>query len=137
MTVSVDPGSIPVARGHFRDWLKFLAWPDTSGDDLLLAVGEAVTNAIEHAGAAPRGANDDEQTVQITAEVTVTTEGRRIRIQVRDRGRWREPDADPQWARYRGMGIPLMRELVEQMAIVPADPGTEVTLVSRMVPAVD
>ncbi|NIB31898.1 ATP-binding protein [Pseudonocardia sp. MCCB 268] len=84
-------------------------------------VNEAVTNAVEHSGDVPDSVGPVEQVVIIAAEVEQTRAGRRLRIWVRDHGRWREPAADPE---PRGLGLPLMSELTEQMLINRGEIGT-------------
>ena len=44
-----NPVAIPVARYQVRRWLAALSWPAAALDDIVLAVSEAVTNAVEHA----------------------------------------------------------------------------------------
>ncbi|BBG04059.1 MULTISPECIES: ATP-binding protein [Pseudonocardia] len=133
MTVPVAPRSVPLARTHFREWLEFLGWPQAGSDDVLLVVNEAVTNAVEHSGDVPDSVGGAEQIVEISADVEVTGVTRQLRIRVRDRGRWREPPADPG---YRGHGLPMMFELMEQVVIHRGETGSEVMLLTAAVEVV-
>jgi serine/threonine-protein kinase RsbW len=85
--------------------------------DLVLAVNEAACNAIEHAYPSP-GPGD-----QIT--VSFWTEPRHLNVEVADRGRWRQPDAD---CGHRGRGILIMGQMVESMSIHKDPDGTRVRL---------
>jgi anti-sigma regulatory factor (Ser/Thr protein kinase) len=49
-----QPGSLRPARAAIAEWLTQLHWPGDDAEDLILAVNEAVTNAIEHAYPADR-----------------------------------------------------------------------------------
>ncbi|MCW0215871.1 MAG: SpoIIE family protein phosphatase [Pseudonocardia sp.] len=87
--------------------------------DLQLAVGEAVTNAIEHAYAdgvaEPAGEAVD-------VRLRVLQDGS-VDVRVADRGTWRPPPEDPG---YRGRGLALIRELAHDVAVEPGEDGTVV-----------
>lgn len=104
-------------------------------DDLKLAVSEACTNAIDaHAGSASYdrvvvrwGEGDD-----------------RLEVSVNDRGPGFDPSAlpehppvtDPERLNFeRGLGIPLIRSLVDEVDFKPSVEGTVVTLVMYCGPA--
>ncbi|WP_324275966.1 ATP-binding protein [Blastococcus brunescens] len=85
--------------------------------DLLLAVGEAATNAIEHA----------QEPTQPYIDVSAAIEHGRVRIAVRDYGQWRErvPSMD------RGRGSTLMSAFGEITA-TPSPEGTTVVILNRV-----
>ena len=72
------------ARQRFGDWLRTLSLPPERHGDLLLAVNEAMGNAIEHGSGA-----DPDRVVQVEAGVR----GAQLLISVTDSGRWQERDA--------------------------------------------
>jgi serine/threonine-protein kinase RsbW len=85
--------------------------------DLVLAVNEAASNAIEHAYPNPDPGD------QIT--VSFWTEPRHLNVEVADHGRWRQPDAD---CGHRGRGILIMQQMVESLSIDKNPDGTRVRL---------
>ena len=98
-------------------------------DDLKLAVSEACTNAIEAHMAAG---------VDAPVTVRVLEAPERMEIQVGDRGRGFSLDAltthppvtDPDRLNFeRGLGIPLMRTLVDSLQFDSTELGTVVKLV--------
>ena len=100
-------------------------------DDLKLAVSEACTNAIEAHGAA----GSSEQVV-VRCRAGVET----LEVCVEDRGHGFDPAAlpdhppvtDPDRLKYeRGLGIPLIKALVDEVQFNPTDEGTAVRLVMR------
>ena len=105
------------------------ALADERIDDLKLAVSEACTNAIE-----AHAALDVEKGVVLRwAEADD-----RLEVEVEDRGPGFDPQAlpehppvtDPDRLNFeRGLGIPLIRTLVDEVAFVPSDGGTSVRLV--------
>jgi len=83
----------------FRYWLETARWPSEEATDLVLAVNEAVTNAIEHAYAPGRAA-----IVLVTArEVRLPPCSRQAVINVIDQWRWRpmSPAPTPGAGEYR------------------------------------
>jgi anti-sigma regulatory factor (Ser/Thr protein kinase) len=119
-----------VARDRVRYWLTALCWPAGQRDDIVLAVSEAVSNAIEHAYLdQPSGL------VEIRSGVETTPGGqRRVTVIVRDHGHWRPV---PVHDENRRRGIPLMRACMDTVTIgQPSDDqaGTCVVLRSRAVP---
>lgn len=130
-SVPVAVVSVPRSRRHLRAWLDELGWPPPARDDVLLAVGEAVTNAVEHSGDLVESIDPAEQVVDITASVETTTGSRRMRVRVCDHGRWREPGRGPERLRF---GISVMFGLMDEVSIVRSPVGTEVTLLSSWVP---
>ena len=97
-------------------------------DDLRIAVSEAVTNAVE----AHRAAGTDSH-----VEIRCYTEGHTVEVTVRDRGPGFNPDAvpvmpDPETPERllfeNGLGLPLMKQLVDKTDIESSDDGTLVRL---------
>ncbi len=102
---------------------------DERVDDLKLAVSEACTNAIE----AHERAGVDE-----AIRIAVYEGDERLEIRIADRGAGFDPDAlpahppvtDPDRLNFeRGLGIPLIRTLVDDARFVPTDDGTTVHMV--------
>ncbi len=98
-------------------------------DDLRVAVSEAVTNAVE----AHRAAGTDSH-----VEVRCFTEGHHVEVTVRDRGPGFDPDSivsvpdaeSPERLFFeRGLGLPLMRRLVDKTDIETGEEGTLVRLI--------
>jgi anti-sigma regulatory factor (Ser/Thr protein kinase) len=125
------PVAARTARVHLRYWLQRQGWPAEPSEDIESAVTEAVNNAVEHA----YPAGGDDVTVEVAAEVEGMPGGlRRLRVRVRDNGRWRPVAADPEG---RCLGLTLMNGLMDQVLITEGDgvsKGTEVVLLSRPVP---
>ncbi|MFN2479405.1 MAG: ATP-binding protein [Pseudonocardiaceae bacterium] len=132
LQLPVDPIAPSVARHQVRHWLTASRWPAGQREDIVLAVSEAVSNAIEHAY------HDHQfpQVVDISGEVEAVPGGqRRVTVIVRDHGRWRPPPIDDE---NRRRGIPLMRACVDTVTIGQPDDdraGTSVVLRSRVVPS--
>lgn len=106
-------------------------------DDLKLAVSEACTNAIE----AHHDSNVEERVLVRCAEADD-----RLEVSIRDRGPGFDPETlpehppvtDPERLNFeRGLGIPLIRTLVDDVAFEPSDEGTAVRLTMFCDPAVD
>jgi serine/threonine-protein kinase RsbW len=104
-------------------------------DDLKLAVSEACTNAIE--------AHDALASYE---RVTVRWEegDDRLEVQIDDRGEGFDPDSLPQHPPVtdpdrlnfeRGLGIPLIRTLVDEVEFSTSDVGTSVRMVMYCGPA--
>jgi len=111
--------------------------PEQRIDDLKLAVSEACTNAIEAHGAA---ATEDHVRIRVY-------EGpERFEVCVEDRGAGFDPDAlpahppvtDPERLNFeRGLGIPLIRTLVDDAEFWSSPQGTSVHLILYGEPAED
>ena len=130
LALPADPIAISVARHQVHRWLAGLSWPAGQLEDIVRAVSEAVTNAIEHAYLdQPPGV------VEVRGGVEATPGGqRRVTILVRDHGRWRLAPTDQE---HSHRGIPLMRACMDAVTIGQPDDGrvgTWVVLRSRAVP---
>jgi len=109
--------SAPRLRRVVRDFLEQFDVVRSQIDDVVLAVGEAAGNAIEHAYDGCAG------DVRLRASVLDD----RLTVEVCDSGRWRlDGDAE------RGRGIGIMRALVEHVAIESTREGTLVRLEQRL-----
>jgi anti-anti-sigma factor len=105
-------------RAALRGWLTTTGADAGEINDVLVAVGEACSNAIEHARAGADGRID----------VRARGSGRELVVTVRDRGTWREPAAPGD----RGHGLRLMRMLSREVKISTAQNGTRVDLRFRL-----
>jgi len=102
---------------------------DARLDDIRLAVSEACANAVE--ATTRLGAHDE------VVEVRCARLDDRLVVEVRDRAGGFDPDAlvphppvqSPERLHHeRGLGIPLMRSLADDVAFVTDDEGTTVRL---------
>ncbi len=113
------PAQIPVARDQLRDWLSGTAVVPRRERDILLATGEAVTNAIEHGShGKPRG------TVSIEAFLRRET----VEVTISDTGRWVGDSSASLRSRRRGRGLTLIGGLADHVDTVRTSGGTRVTL---------
>ena len=101
-------------------------------DDLKLAVSEACTNAIEAHDAA--GSNE-----RVLVRCQAGADSMEVRVE--DRGHGFDPAdlpdhppvTDPDRLKFeRGLGIPLIRALVDEVEFSPTEHGTSVRLVMRL-----
>ena len=105
-------------RGDLRAWLAEAGATASEAGDVLIAVGEACANAIEHAGAA----------ADSTIDVRGRLAGRDVVLRVRDHGKWRPKIAQAE----RGHGLRLMRVLMDAFDIASGQDGTRVELRRRL-----
>ena len=102
-----------------RLWLDDLAVREDT-NDVLLAFGEACTNAVEH------GSPGGDASLDVRGSLLFD---RIVRLSVRDSGRWRPRAAT---AGDRGRGLMLMRRLVDNVAVRRYGDGSEVILYHRL-----
>ncbi len=112
-----EPSSLPALRRRLRVWLAGRGCDAETAADLLLAVGEACNNAIEHAYTERGG----------TIQLRIDEKNGTIRAVIEDHGNWREATA----ADERGRGLTLMQRLMHDAMIETEPSGTRVTLVRR------
>jgi anti-sigma regulatory factor (Ser/Thr protein kinase) len=116
--VEAAPVALASARRDLREWLQQHGADVEEVHDLVLACGEALTNAVEHP-LAPR-----ERAIELTAELV----NGEARIAVRDFGVWREPSPVPD----RGRGLVLVDALMDGVGIERRPGGTTVTMRRRL-----
>lgn len=118
LRLPVELAALAPMRSSLRTWLERHGAAADEVFDILVAVNEACSNAMEH----PLARRDPE--VALEAEVV---EGQ-VSIVIRDGGRWRaaRPGGD------RGRGLDLMRTLVEGVEVTPSSEGTSVRLQRRL-----
>ena len=126
-SLSVQPGieHLGYYRHRVADMLADVRMGESDRFDMALAVGEALSNAYDHA--------DD----ACGCRLTVTAYADRIVIEVRDSGcgfELAEGD-EPTATRERGRGIRLMRMLVDSVEVRRRveSPGTLVRLIKMLV----
>jgi GAF domain-containing protein/anti-sigma regulatory factor (Ser/Thr protein kinase) len=115
--VPAEPRALAGVRHRMRHWLTEAGASEDEVHDVLLACGEACANVVEHA----YGPAD------ATFEVRGRLEDDAVVVEVLDTGRWRPPRG-----RERGHGMGLMRALMDDVAVLPTDDGTEVRLRRRL-----
>ena len=113
-----DAGQLASIRSEVRGWLGSLDVIEDGASDVVFAVSEAASNAVEHAYGRP--------SAEDVVELTFWTEGAAICIEIVDHGRWRPPVSAE--LAGRGRGIPMMRELMDSVLICYDGRGTRVLL---------
>jgi serine phosphatase RsbU (regulator of sigma subunit)/anti-sigma regulatory factor (Ser/Thr protein kinase)/anti-anti-sigma regulatory factor len=114
------PGELSALR---ESRVELAAWLDRVGaaeqDVFLLqhALGELVTNAIEHAFGGVLGKD------VVTLRAALTPDGT-VDATVIDHGHWQEPSRQP----TRGRGLALAAQLVDNLRVAPAETGTVATV---------
>jgi serine phosphatase RsbU (regulator of sigma subunit)/anti-sigma regulatory factor (Ser/Thr protein kinase) len=114
LTLPSEPGALQILRRELSRWLEHAAVPEVDARDVVLASWEAGANAIEHANA-PVGA-----TFRLDAALT----GDRVRVEVADRGRWKEP----QTRHNRGLGLRMIEGLMASVDVDRGEAGTRVVM---------
>jgi serine phosphatase RsbU (regulator of sigma subunit)/anti-sigma regulatory factor (Ser/Thr protein kinase) len=117
LRLPAETGSVPVARHAIG---KLLYEHGATADEthaLELAVSEAAANAVEHAY------DPGDHEFEVAAEVR--TDG--VYVTVRDSGRWRSPRG-----RARGLGLGLIKQVMDEVDVQRTDNGTTLRMVKRM-----
>ncbi|WP_185059759.1 ATP-binding protein [Pseudonocardia eucalypti] len=115
-TWPADARELAVIRHAVRGWLETLSLDSEETADLVLAVDEAASNAIEHAY---RPGERD------VVELLLWTEPGVLYVEVVDHGRWKRPSSA---ASFRGRGIQVMRSITDSVLIHYDERGTRVLL---------
>lgn len=133
--VPASPEHVATVRQRVTSLLRAAGFSPSEVIDVAVAVSEALSNAIEHAG--PYAA---EPTVKVECEL----DPEKAHIVVRDRGQkpWdpadTPPEADPmlEWddLSHHGRGLQFMRALTDEFSIGHRGDGTEVHLIKRRRP---
>ncbi len=119
--IPADVNELASTRATLRGWLIRAGLDPEQTLDVLIAVGEAVANSIEHGHRAQR-----EGTVRLRA----TAVADRLHLTVVDTGSWKPPDPDPN--SHRGRGIILMRALMQDVTIEQSETGTTIHMHTRI-----
>jgi PAS domain S-box-containing protein len=121
LEIPAEPTELAPTRAVMRKWLSRAGVSPDQSLNVLIAVGEALANAIEHGHRDRRGG---------TVSVRAMAVGDRLRVVIADAGSWKtpEPEANP----HRGRGITLMRGLVNEVSISPGPQGTTVAMDVRI-----
>ncbi|MBV9349933.1 MAG: SpoIIE family protein phosphatase, partial [Mycobacterium sp.] len=119
--IPADVSYLARARTALRSWLARAGVDPDLKLNVLIAAGEAVSNAIEH------GHRDSHEG---TISLRATTMVDEVRLTVTDTGSWKPPQ--PAGESCRGRGFNLMRALMHDVTIQPADSGTTVRLHARI-----
>jgi anti-anti-sigma factor len=117
LVLSAEPQALATLRRTVGQWATLSGANDDEAHDLVLAMGEAATNVIEHAYTSTGG----------KVEVVGSIHQGLAQIVVRDRGQWRPSRPDE-----GGRGLLLMRGLVDKVDVVSGPAGTEVRLSHRV-----
>ncbi|WP_290051957.1 SpoIIE family protein phosphatase [Amycolatopsis solani] len=116
-----DAGQLAPTRRALRGWLDRCGLDAEQIQNVLVAVGEAVANAIEHGHRDTPGDPIRLSAIALADQVHVT---------VTDSGTWKAPQ--PSENSRRGRGMTLMRELVSEVSVHPTTGGTAVHLHARI-----
>ncbi|MDL5158646.1 SpoIIE family protein phosphatase [Actinomycetospora termitidis] len=117
-TFRADPAELAVLRRAVRAWAVPAGLRDEVVEDLQLALGEAATNAVEHAyGTVPPSSSE------VTVHVAARPDGG-VAVRVTDRGAWRDIPRDPG---HRGRGLSMIRALASDVVVDGGPGGTTVS----------
>lgn len=123
LRVEFDPAGGAAAVVAVRDrvgaWLRAAGADGRAFDELLIALGEACANVVDHSGAGPVDGHSG-------AWVQAALAADRARLLVVDHGRWKAPD--PGSCVNRGRGLLLMKGLTDRCLLRTGAAGTVVEL---------
>jgi PAS domain S-box-containing protein len=119
--IAADVNELASSRAALRGWLTRVGVEPEQTLDVLIAVGEAVANSIEHG---------HREQLEGTVSLRATAFADRLHLTVVDTGKWKPSDFDPN--SLRGRGIMLMRALMQDVTIEPGDSGTTVRMHTRI-----
>jgi len=119
LKLPAEPGSLSIMRGTLTEWLGRMGMDEKSAYDVLVAVGEAAANAVEHA----YGPSD--ASFRLEAAVHDGT----LVVSIADEGRWR-----PARGSHRGRGLGMMEELMDDVQVDSNEDGTVISMRRRIQP---
>jgi anti-sigma regulatory factor (Ser/Thr protein kinase) len=119
LTLPAEAAHLFGLRHAMNEYLRAFPLTPDRRDEIVLAVGEAAANAVEHAYR--------DQPEPGFIDVTLWTESDALCVQIRDHGRWREPPSAPR-PTGQGLGVVLMRRLIDCVLIQHDHRGTNVLL---------
>jgi PAS domain S-box-containing protein len=114
ITLDAVPASAAVARRFAARYARVARLSEERAFNLILAVGEAAANAIEHAYAFKGG----------PFALRLSMRGGMVIGEVRDAGTWRNGPSMPN----RGRGFRIMRAITSHLRVKPSPKGTAVVL---------
>ena len=117
LRVAARPEELAAIRRLLRGWLTDVGADRRAIEAVLLASGEACTNAIEHAY------GPGEQTFELEG----ARDGDDIVLEIRDSGQWRAPRGQ-----NRGRGLGLMETFMDEVEVTPSETGTAVRMRRRI-----
>ncbi|MFC9437725.1 ATP-binding protein [Nocardia sp. NPDC057030] len=120
LAFAADAAELSAVRAALREWLDRSRVRADQGVDVVLAVSEACTNAVEHGHRGDGG--------EIRLRVWIQDD--RLRVTVADTGRWQPPAAPANT--YRGRGLPVMEALMDSVTITPGSSGTVVEMATAL-----
>jgi anti-sigma regulatory factor (Ser/Thr protein kinase) len=112
LALPAEPDELAGIRHTLERWLDSADVGEVDAYRITLATNEACMNAIEHA--------HGRTAFEVDAEIT----GHEVGVTVRDRGRWRAP----RHSGGGGRGLDMMRELMDDVEVTPAEDGTLVRM---------
>lgn len=124
MTFSADVNQLAPSRVALRGWLNQAGVEPDRIQDVLIAAGEAVANAIEH------GHRDRPEGSQGLVWLQATALVDRLQVTVVDNGTWKTPRQTTNVS--RGRGLMLMRGVMDDFTIQTSDAGTTVHMYTRI-----
>ena len=120
MSFAAQPDRLRRLRSALRDWFAAAGLESPAAEELLHAVGEIASNAIEHGSRL-----DPARDVAVSAQ----RDPGLIEVAVSDSGQWKTPVPGS----GRGRGLTLARALVDSLEISAAGAGTTVRLTKRII----
>ncbi len=114
--IRAEPAELAALRRAVQRWLDHTAVDHDAAADVLLTLGEACSNAVEHAY--PSGAPG-------RIGVTLTRHHSHVALRIRDEGSWRPPAPG---TRRRGRGTLIMRSVSSQFSRTSDASGTVVAM---------
>jgi anti-sigma regulatory factor (Ser/Thr protein kinase) len=105
--------SLALIRSTLRRWLNWAAVPDDHRQRILLAVGEATSNVVEHAYGPVPG--------MVAIDITPESDG--VEITVSDTGSWRAARGQ-----HRGRGLQIMQRCADEHHVERGPAGSSVRM---------
>lgn len=113
--------NLAAVGARLRRWLSTAAIDGDTAGQVLLAIGEATSNCVEHATRESSGPVLMDVTAELTAQGLAVT--------IADNGRWHRPRVvDP----HRGHGIVVMRAKFDVVTVIPTDDGTRIEMLKKL-----
>jgi anti-anti-sigma factor len=119
LDLPAEPERLPGVRRAVRRWAAEAGLHPDAIEDLQLALGEAVGNAVEHAY------RDADVPGRLGLELHLDQAGDVV-VTVTDTGSWRPPSADPG---FRGRGLQIVSALARVIELSPGASGTTLRFV--------